>query len=117
MIPFKIFSVFKPNIYRKNLNCNNPFFNPHCQYCIHNIADSFFRNFQKMDQVAHVERTISRLVNRTALEIEGWKRIPAIRKLFKKAKLTVIFGFIKFMHFEAHPTYGLKLVPNFKDKI
>ena len=48
----------------------------------------------KDDQKAIVEIVIKRLVHRTAIEIEGWKRIPAVRRLFQAANLEVYFIFI-----------------------
>ena len=47
-----------------------------------------------------MEVVIKRLVNRTAIEIEGWKRIPAVRRLFKKALLQVDRKIIAFDLFE-----------------
>ena len=47
-------------------------------------------NLLKDVQAAHVEMVIKRLVYRTEIEIEGWKRIPAVRRLFEAASLQVI---------------------------
>ena len=40
-------------------------------------------------QAAYVEMAVRRLAFRTAIEIEGWKRIPVIRELFNLAKIQV----------------------------
>ena len=40
-------------------------------------------------QDAETEKIISRLVSKTAFEIEGWKRILPVRKMFEKMGLNI----------------------------
>ena len=44
---------------------------------------------KKSKQLARTKTVVERLVLRTALEEEGWKRIPAVRRLFKNADIKV----------------------------
>merc|ERR1712048_1236115 len=56
---------------------------------------------------------VGRLVNRTAIEIEGWKRIPAIRRLFLAANLEINDYVLKSEAVD-HPL--LKYVRRFQDQ-
>ena len=40
-------------------------------------------------QLASIETVIARLVYRTALEVEGWKRLRPIRQIFQKLKIDI----------------------------
>merc|ERR1712176_178776 len=71
-----------------------------------------FEELFKDVQRAQIEMVIQRLVCRTAIEIEGWKRIPAARRLFDAAKLQIDEFTLKYEAID-HPY--LKKVREFQD--
>ena len=50
---------------------------------------SFMGNFLKENQGAVLEKVISRLVNRTEFEVEGWKRILPFCQMLAKFKIEI----------------------------
>ena len=53
------------------------------------VSPKSFNDLYKEEQRAVTESVIKRLVYKTAFEVEGWKRIPAVRRIFLKAGLKV----------------------------
>ena len=68
---------------------------------MYEISSQFLilKSLNKNQQLAQTQTVVERLARKTLLEEEGWKRIPAVRRVFTRAGMKVTKIFMLFIHF------------------